>query len=173
MNRQANNLRTEVGLNLMKAQEKGLNSKEGSEAAKAAMINSAKYTALFGVIAGIWDDARKTLDFTNDKYLEDVLTPEGVASATINQLASNMTSGVLNIRAQEYGGDPISITPAPLSAASKVSAGVGKLFTDQDVDPLLRSLQTYTPGVATVDRIIRMTPVLQEQLGRERLLTDD
>ena len=55
----------------MKAQEKGLNSKEGSEAAKAAMINSAKYTALFGVIAGIWDDARKTLDFTNDKYLED------------------------------------------------------------------------------------------------------
>lgn len=173
MNRQANNLRTEVGLNLMKAQEKGLNSKEGSEAAKAAMINSAKYTALFGVIAGIWDDARKTLDFTNDKYLEDVLTPEGVASATINQLASNMTSGVLNIRAQEYGGDPISITPAPLSAASKVSAGVGKLFTDQDVDPLLRSLQTYTPGVATVDRIIRMTPVLQEQLGRERLLTDN
>jgi len=172
MNRQANNLRTEVGLNIMKVGEKGINSKEGVEAAKAAMMNSAKYTALFGVIAGIWDDARKTMDFTNDKYLEDVLTPEGVASATMNQLASNMTSGIVNIRAQEYGGDPISITPAPLSAAAKASTGVGKLLTEGDVDPLLRAAQTYTPGVATIDRIVRMTPAIQDQLGRGRLFTD-
>lgn len=172
MNRQANNLRTEVGLNIMKVREKGINSKEGVEAAKAAMMNSAKYTALFGVIAGIWDDARKTMDFTNDKYLEDVLTPEGVASATMNQLASNMTSGIVNIRAQEYGGDPISITPAPLSAAAKASTGVGKLLTEGDVDPLLRATQTYTPGIATIDRIVRMTPVIQDQLGRGRLFTD-
>lgn len=172
MNRQANNLRTEVGLNIMKVGEKGLNSKEGVEAAKAAMLNSAKYTALFGVIAGIWDDARKTLDFTNDKYLEDVLTPEGIASATMNQLASNMTSGVVNIRAQEYGGDPISVTPPPLSAAAKLSTGVSRLLTEGEVDPLLRATQTYTPGIATIDRIVRMTPVIQEQLGRGRLLTD-
>jgi len=172
MNRQANNLRTEVGLNIIKAKDKGLNTKEGAEAAKAAMLNSAKYTALFGVIAGIWDDARKTLDFSNDKYLEDVLTPEGIASATMNQLASNMTSGILNIRAQEYGGAPISITPPPLSAAAKLSTGVGRLLTEGDVDPLLRATQTYTPGVATIDRIVRMTPVIQDQLGRDRLLTD-
>ena len=172
MNRQANNLRTEVGLNIMKVREKGINSKEGVEAAKAAMMNSAKYTALFGVIAGIWDDARKTMDFTNDKYLEDVMTPEGIASATMNQLASNMSSGIVNIRAQEYGGDPISITPAPLSAAAKASTGVGKLLTEGDVDPLLRATQTYTPGIATIDRIVRMTPVIQDQLGRGRLFTD-
>ncbi len=172
MNRQANNLRTEVGLNILKVRDKGLNTKEGAEAAKAAMINSAKYTALFGVIAGIWDDARKTLDFSNDKYLEDLLTPEGIASATMNQLASNMSSGVVNIRAQEYGGDPISVTPAPLSAAAKLSTGVGKLLTEGDVDPLLRATQTYTPGVATIDRIVRMTPVIQDQLGRGRLFTD-
>jgi len=172
MNRQANNLRTEVGLNIMRAKDKGLNTKEGAEAAKAAMLNSAKYTALFGVIAGVWDDARKTMDFSNDKYLEDLMTPEGVASAAINQLASNMTSGVLNIRAQEYGGDPISITPPPLAAVSKLSTGVGKLLTEGDVDPLLRAAQTYTPGVATIDRIVRMTPAIQDQLGRGRLFTD-
>jgi hypothetical protein len=172
MNRQANNLRTEVGLNILKVRDKGLNTKEGAEAAKAAMLNSAKYTALFGVIAGIWDDARKTLDFSNDKYLEDLLTPEGIASATMNQLASNISSGVVNIRAQEYGGDPVSVTPAPLSAAAKLSTGVGKLLTEGDVDPLLRATQTYTPGVATIDRIVRMTPVIQDQLGRGRLFTD-
>lgn len=172
MNRQANNLRTEVGLNIMRAQDKGLNTKEGAEAAKAAMLNSAKYTALFGVIAGVWDDARKTMDFSNDKYLEDLMTPEGVASAAMNQIASNMTSGVLNIRAQEYGGDPISITPPPLAAVSKLSTGVGKLLTEGDVDPLLRAAQTYTPGVATIDRIVRMTPAIQDQLGRGRLFTD-
>lgn len=172
MNRQANNLRTEVGLNIMRAKDKGLNTKEGAEAAKAAMLNSAKYTALFGVIAGVWDDARKTMDFSNDKYLEDLMTPEGVASAAMNQIASNMTSGVLNIRAQEYGGDPISITPPPLAAVSKLSTGVGKLLTEGDVDPLLRAAQTYTPGVATIDRIVRMTPAIQDQLGRGRLFTD-
>lgn len=173
MNRQANNLRTEVGLNIMRAKDKGLNTKEGAEAAKAAMLNSAKYTALFGVIAGIWDDARKTMDFTNDKYLEDLLTPEGVASAAMNQLASNMTSGVVNIRAQEYGGDPISVTPPPLAAAAKVSTGVSRMLTEGEIDPLLKATQTYTPGIATIDRIVRMTPALQDQLGRSRLLTDD
>ena len=172
MNRQANNLRTEVGLNIIRAKDKGLNTKEGAEAAKAAMLNSAKYTALFGVIAGIWDDARKTMDFSNDKYLEDLLTPEGVASAAMNQLASNMTSGVVNIRAQEYGGDPISVTPPPLAAASKLSTGVSRLLTEGDVDPLLRATQTYTPGIATIDRIVRMTPAIQEELGRGRLFTD-
>lgn len=172
MNRQMNNLRTEVGLNILKVYDKGLNTKEGAEAARAAMLNSAKYTALFGVVAGIWDDARKTLDFTNDKYIEDVFTPEGIASASFNQLASNISSGAINIRAQEYGGEPLSITPAPLSAAAKVSGGVGSLLFEGDVDPLLRATQTYTPGIATIDRIVRMTPVIQEQLGRGRLFTD-
>jgi hypothetical protein len=90
----------------------------------------------------------------------------------MNQLASNMTSGIVNIRAQEYGGDPISVTPPPLAAAAKVSTGVSKLLTEGDVDPLLRATQTYTPGIATIDRIVRMTPVIQDQLGRGRLFTD-
>jgi len=172
MNRQMNNLRTEVGLNILKVQDKGLNNKEGVEAAKSAMLHSAKYTALFGVVAGIWDDARKTLDFTNDKYIEDVFTPEGVASATFNQLSSNISSGSYNMRAEEYGGSPFGIVPAPFTAAGKFLGGVSDVVTEQDPEGLLKAAQTYTPGVATIDRIVRMTPVIQDQLGRGRLFTD-
>jgi len=172
MNKQMNSLRNDVGLNILRAQEKGLNSKEGAEAIKLAMLNSAKYAGIFGVAAGVWDDYRKTLDLTNDKTLEKLMTPEGVSSALMNQLASNMSSGILNIRAEEYGGMPVEPIPAPISAGFRLGSG---LFTagkraytgaDDPLTPLLRAGQTYMPGLANIDRVMRMT-------AGERLLTDD
>ena len=163
MNKQMNSLRDDVGQNIMTATTKGLNSKEGAEAAKQAMLNSAKYAALFGVTAGVWDDFRKTLDLSNDKYLEDLMTPEGVSSAVWNQLASNMTSGLYNPRAEEYGGMPFEPIPAPLSAGFKLGSGLltsGQRFIMDEPDilaPTARAAQTYLPGVANVDRVLRMT----------------
>ena len=172
MNRQMNNIRTEVGLNLATVAEKGINTKEGADAAKTAMIQTGKYVALFGVVAGVWDDARKTLDLSKNRDIAEVLTPEGIASGTMNQLASNISSGAINIRAQEYGGQTVSINPAPLQAVSRtgtglLTAGERVLSGEEDpIEPLLRTAQTYAPGLANIDRILRMTT-------GERLLTDD
>ena len=104
----------------------GLNTKEGAEAAKEAMLNSAKYAGIFGVAAGVWDDFRKTLDLSNDKTLEELMTPEGISSAMWNQIWSNVSSGVINIRAEEYGGSPVEPIPAPISAGFRLGSG---LFT--------------------------------------------
>jgi len=173
MNKQMNSIRNDVGINLLKIQSKGLNTKEGAEAAKEAMLNSAKYAGIFGVAAGVWDDFRKTLDLSNDKTLENLMTPEGISSSMMNQLASNMSSGVLNIRAEEYGGKPFEPIPAPISAGFRLGSG---LFTageravtgePEPLTPLLRGAQTYLPGVANVDRVLRMTTGerLFEKLG--------
>jgi hypothetical protein len=173
MNKQMNSLRNDVGQNILRAKEKGLNSKEGAEAAKEAMINSAKYAALFGVTAGVWDDFRKTLDLSNDKTVEDLLTPEGISSAAWNQVWSNVSSGVINVRAEEYGGQPIEVIPAPISSAYRLGSGLftagERAFTGEPepLTPLLRAGQTYVPGAANVDRVLRMTTGerLFEKLG--------
>jgi hypothetical protein len=173
MNKQMNSLRNDVGQNILRAKDKGLNTKEGAEAAKEAMLNSAKYVGIFGVAAGVWDDFRKTLDLSNDKTLEDLMTPEGISSSMMNQLASNVSSGVLNIRSEEYGGKPFEPIPAPISAGFRLGSG---LFTageravtgePEPLTPLLRGVQTYVPGVANVDRVLRMTTGerLFEKLG--------
>jgi len=173
MNKQMNSLRNDVGQNILKAKDRGLNTKEGAAAAKEAMLNSAKYVGIFGVAAGVWDDFRKTLDLSNDKTLEDLMTPEGISSSMMNQLASNMSSGVVNIRAEEYGGKPVEPIPAPIAAGFRLGSG---LFTageraitgePEPLTPLLRGVQTYAPGVANVDRVLRMTTGerLFEKLG--------
>jgi len=163
MNKQMNSLRNDVGQNMKRAVRVGLNTKEGAEAAKQAMLNSAKYAGIFGVAAGVWDDFRKTLDLSNDKTLEDLMTPEGISSAMWNQIWSNVSSGVINIRAEEYGGSPIEPIPAPISAGFRLGSG---LFTTgervitgepEPLSPLLKGAQTYLPGVANVDRVLRMT----------------
>jgi len=173
MNKQMNSLRNDVGLNLLKIQSKGLNTKDGAVAAKEAMLNSAKYAGIFGVAAGVWDDFRKTLDLSNDKTLEDLMTPEGISSSMINQLASNMTSGIVNVRAEEYGGSPIGFVPAPYTMATELGSGLfttaERYITDEPepMTPLLRGVQTYAPGAANVDRVLRMTTGerLFEKLG--------
>ena len=163
MNRQMNNIREDIGLNLLKAQRLGLNSAEGSQAAKDAMFNSAKYVGLFGVVAGVWDDARKTLDLSKNSDVEDVITPEGIASATMNQLASNISSGFVNIRSEQYGGQPVSLVPAPIEAMSTLGSGLitsgeRALTGERDAAvPALKALRTYAPGIANIDRISRIT----------------
>ena len=163
MNKQMNSLINDVGQNIMKAKDKGLNTKEGAEAAKEAMFNSAKYAALFGVTAGVWDDFRKTLDLSKDRSLEELMTPEGIASATMNQIFSNVSSGIVNIRAEEYGARPIEPIPAPISAAASLSSGLfqtGERLLAEENDPLtpaLRATQTYVPGFSNIDRVLRMT----------------
>lgn len=163
MNRQMNNIRNDIGLKFLYAQERGLNTKEGAQAAKEAMLASAKYAGLFGVFAGFWDDARKTLDLSNDKQLEDLLTPEGIAKATMNQLGSNISSGLYNMRAEEFGGQPIDPTPAPVQAGIALGSGVVKAGErmlsgeDEPLTPLLRASRTYAPGVANIDRLMRTT----------------
>jgi hypothetical protein len=173
MNKQMNSIRTDIGLNIAKAQRLGLNTKEGAEAARTAMLNSAKYAALFGVFAGVWDDGRKALDLSKNKDLEDLLTPEGISKALLNQLASNMSSGIVNIRSEEYGGKPVELKPAPIAAAAGVLSGAAqtgqRLLTGEDepLTPLLRAGQTYVPGVANIDRVLRAATGerLFEQLG--------
>jgi len=161
MNKQMNSIRTDIGLNISKAQRVGLNTKEGAEAARSAMLNSAKYAGLFGVFAGVWDDWRKTFDLSKDKDLEDLLTPEGISKALLNQLASNMSSGIVNIRSEEYGGQAVELRPAPIAAAGSVLSGAAqtgqRLLTGEDeaLTPLLRAGQTYVPGVANIDRVLR------------------
>ena len=100
---------------------------------------------------------------SKDASLEELMTPEGVANATMNQLASNMSSGVLNIRSEQYGGLPIEPIPAPMSAGMAIGSGLYKtgerLFTGEDeaLSPVLKAARTYAPGVANLDRVMRMT----------------
>lgn len=163
MNRQMNNIREDVGLNLLKAQRVGLNSAEGAQAAKDAMINATKYIALFSVVAGIWDDARNTLDLTKNRDIGEVLTPEGIASAAMYQLVSNISSGAVNIRSERYGGKPVSVIPAPVEAATTLlsapfTSATRAIEGEPDAAaPTLRALQTYAPGLSNIDRISRMT----------------
>jgi len=163
MNRQFNNIRNDIGLKLLYAQEKGLNTKEGAQAAKEAMKASAKYAGLFGVFAGIWDDWRQTLDPTREKDLEDLMTPEGISKATLNQFASNFSSGLVNARAEEFGGKPFEPIPAPFKAASGLISGAyqaaerGITGEDEPFVPLARASRTYAPGAANIDRLMRIT----------------
>jgi hypothetical protein len=166
MNKQMNSIRTDVGLNLMKVQQQGINTKEGAKALKDAMKNSAKYAALFGVFAGAWDDWRKTLDLSNDKEMEDLFTPDGLSKAALNQISSNLTSGIYNMRAEEYGGQSVFPIPPALNAAFDLSTGAASVVEglfDEDKDlqeavtPLLRASRTYVPVVSNIDRIKRIT----------------
>lgn len=176
MNKQMNSIRTDIGLNIERAGRLGLNTKEGADAAKAAMLNAAKYAGLFGAFAGVWDDGRKVLDQSNEKYLEDLLTPEGISKAFLNQIASNMTSGIVNIRSEEFGGKPVELRPAPISAVSNILSGAAttgeRLLTGEDdaLSPLLKAGQTYAPGVANVDRVLRAAT--GERLFEKLGLTD-
>ena len=101
------------------------------------------------------------------------MTPEGISSAMMNQLASNMSSGIVNIRSEEYGGQPVEPIPAPISAGFRLGSGLftsgERLITGEPepLSPLLKAGQTYVPGLANVDRVLRMTTGerLFEELG--------
>jgi len=156
MNINMNNVIYDIGGNLKDVAKYGLNTKEGQAAYRNAAKNSAKYVAMFGVVAGIWDDMRKTLDATSDYEAEEILTFEGISSAALNQFASNMTSGLLNIRAEEYGGQPLDIlNPAPISLARRgLNAGMGLL--SGETDPALRFVESSVPGFSQANKLSRM-----------------
>lgn len=173
MNRQMNGIRTDVGLNMLKAKDLGINSKEGAAAMREAMKNSAKYAGIFGVFAGIWDDFRMTLDQSKeDKTLAKLFTPDGISNAFLNQLGSNLSAGIVNVRSEEFGGKPIEPIPAPISAGFRLGSGIydtsKNLLTGESdpFNPLLKATQTYVPGFSNIDRIVRMGT-------GKRLLTDD
>ena len=115
-----NNVVNNVGRNIMKVNKYGLNSDEGQEAFRAAQKNSASWLAMFGVFAGIWDDMRNTLIADNDYEVEKILTFEGVSNAALNQFASNLSGGLVNIRAEQYGGKTLDpFNPAPIGMVTK------------------------------------------------------
>ena len=169
MNINMNNVIYDIGGNLKDVAKYGLNTKEGQAAYRNAAKNSAKYVAMFGVVAGIWDDMRNTLVADNNNYeVDEILTFEGISSAALNQFASNMTSGLLDIRAEQYGGQPLDIlNPAPISVARRgLNAGVGLL--GGEVDPALRFVESSVPGFSQANKLSRMGMLDPENF--ERLL---
>jgi len=186
MNRQYNRIRVDIGQNLIEAQRRGLNTKEGQSALKDASVASVKYVALMGLANGVWDDMRKAGFNKEDR---EALFGDGevrgkeiadmeqfldyIAETTSNQLMSNISSGAVNIRSEEYGGQPIDITPAPVQAGMRLGSGllsaINPLSEDtlaERVTPLARVGQSYVPGLSQADKISRT-------ITGERLLTGD
>lgn len=170
MNRQANGMKVKIGDELTEAYKRGLNTEEGRAAMRRASANAARYIAYYGVIAGVWERFRTSLDPSRDIELDEVFTPEGVTEATIAQIASNMTSGLVDVRADEYGKNQFDPTPAPLDYIGRVGTGLyagatGMLTgNESDMKEFGRMLQGDVPGIATADKIKRMT------MDGERLL---
>jgi len=166
MNRQMNNIRTGVGLNMMTAKDKGINTKEGQEALRDAYKYAAKYTVLFGVVNGLWDQGRQLTDRSKDMDVDTLLDPENITERTIQQIVSNVTSGLVNTKATDYGKGAFDFVPAPISAFSSVGGGLFDAATEGSLEPIAKAAQTYVPGVANVDRAVR-------SVTGERLLTGD
>ena len=165
MNRQMNSLRLDVGSQIAEANRYGLNTKEGRQALKNATKASAKYVALFGVVGGLFDDSRKTMLQDSDYELSEIFTPEGITDAALNQIVSNVSSGMLNMRASDYGGKAFNPVPAPASVGMKGVNAAYDLATGQGSDSALRFLQGNVPGFSLADKTKRM-------FTDERLLID-
>lgn len=163
MNRQANGMKVKIGDELAEAYKRGLNTEEGRAAMRRASVNAARYTAYYGVIAGVWERVRTSMDPSRDIDLDEVFTPEGIREATLSQLASNMSSGLVDVRADQYGSRVVDLTPAPVDYVSRVGSGMLSGLAG-DAEAFGRMLQSDIPGIATADKIKRMT------MDGERLL---
>jgi hypothetical protein len=172
MNRQYNRLRTDIYLNAKDVAKYGINTPKGKQAYKDAVRNATVYTATMGMANGIWDDFRKDI---NDAYERDDLRDyftgdadirgyeigdinqalEFLGDTTLNQLMSNTSSGFLNARAEEYGGEMFDPTNAPAVSMGKAAVNAGASALGGDLDPAIRFGQTYVPGVAQADRVSR------------------
>jgi hypothetical protein len=61
----------------------------------------------------------------------------------------------LNIRAEEFGGDPVQPIPAPIGLAMRgVNAGVDLI--QGNVDPALRFVESSVPGFSQANKLSRM-----------------
>ena len=162
MNKQANGFRRDVGLNLVDMYKYGINSPKGKDAFKEFTKASAKYTAYYGMLAGTWERLRASMDPTRDIAAADVLSPEGITEATIAQMASNLSSGVFDPRAEQHGGQYFMNAPVPAEWATNVGSGIyrggkGMLTGNQtDMDAFYRMLQSDVPGLSSIDKTKRM-----------------
>ena len=175
MNRQMNNIIEDIGGNFAKAAELGINTPAGQKAMLEAYKNGGKYVGIFGGLAGAWNTARMGLDPSRDTKVSDVFSVEGMSEAAVNELASNMSMGMVNLRANQFGKKPLSagsVTPAPISAAFDVASGALQLpFDIYQGTPLsetdaAKAAQNYIPGISTADRYYRAAT-------GERMLTGD
>lgn len=167
MNRQANAIRTKIGDNLVEAHRRGLNTPEGLTALKEATMNSAKYAAVYGVGAGLWERHRTSLDPSRDVDMDEVWTVEGMTEAAKTQIASNLSSGFVDLRSDEYGGQVVDFTPAPLDYAGRSLSGLasgaqGMMAGENVFDPTEDNMREFyrmlqgQPGLAAVDKINRV-----------------
>lgn len=167
MNRQANAVREKIGDNLLEAHRRGLNSAEGRAALKEASMASARYTAYYGVGAGLWERFRTSLDPSRDVDMDEVWTTEGMTEAATAQIVSNLSSGMVDTRANEYGGQEVDIVPAPLeyvgrSLSGLYSGGQGLMSGENVFDPTEDNMREFyrmlqgQPGVAAVDKMNRV-----------------
>lgn len=162
MNRQQNAMREQIGGNFAEAYRRGINTPEGARAAKKGMMASAKYTAYYGVFSGLWERYRSSLDESRDIDFDEVMTPEGIAEATLAQMASNLTSGLVDVRADQYGRGKFNMVPAPLTYASDVGSGLLSGIEgvtqddDQSMTEFYRMLQGNVPLVSGADKAHRL-----------------
>lgn len=167
MNRMYNVIRNDIGRELADVQKYGINTPRGQAAFKRASVSGVKFAALLGLANGVWDDTRKAL-FDGEKR-EALLNGEIRGSdlglddeflgflieTSANQLASLGTSGIANIRAEEFGGGTFDITPAPVQMVQKGAGGLFDVITEQDPTQFLRFTQSYVPGVSQLDKTRR------------------
>ena len=175
MNRQMNNIIEDIGGNFAKAAELGINTPAGQKAMLEAYKNGGKYVGIFGGLAGTWNTARMGLDPSKDNKVSDVFSVEGMSGAAVNELVSNMSMGMINLRANQYGKKPLSaesVIPAPVSAGFDIASGAlqlpfdiaqGTPFSETDA---AKAAQNYIPGISTADRYYRAAT-------GERMLTGD
>ncbi len=162
MNRQMNGAREQVGSKLVTAYKRGLNTEEGRRAAREGAWAAARYTAYYGVGAGLWERYRSSLDASRDIDMDEVMTMEGMTEAGITQLVSNFTSGLVDMRAQEYGRGRMNIVPAPVQWAGDVGSGMLSGVTgavtgsEQDMTEFYRMLQGNVPGISAADKMNRL-----------------
>jgi hypothetical protein len=172
MNRQMNVIRSDIYLNAKDVGKYGINTAKGKDAYKAAIRNATLYAATMGMANGIWDDFRKDVfdgkkrDDWDEYYTGDARirgyeigdindAVEFLGQTAKNQLLSNVSSGLLNARAEEYGGEMFNPLGAPainmgvkgINAAADAATG--------DFEKAGKWAQTFVPGVAQADRIER------------------
>lgn len=167
MVQQHNLLRENVGQNVIEAYKKGLNSKEGRKHFKDAVDYGARYTVFTAALAGFFDDGRKILRGDDVPEYDPV-------SSTANQLAQFATMGVVQPRAETWGGSPVNLLSPPQFSMVEDIASLG-VTAAQDYaegeefnsEKLFKVMQRWVPLVSNVDDFLRYFN------DGERLLTEE
>ena len=188
MNRQYNRIRTDIYQNARDVAKHGVNTPKGREALKSATRNAVVYAATMGLANGVWDDFRKGInDATERDYLGDgdirgyQLADINEAlmfmgDTTLNQLASNVSSGMLNVRSEEFGGETFNPMQAPAFNMGVKGVNAAIQAAGGDFDPAGRFLQTYVPGASQADRVSRALTgerLMDQVLGAQGMLSPE